>query len=284
MEKKIMLTQGTRYIGQEGCYAVSRLIGRGAYGLVYEAWDVMVERRVVIKQAFANTVPILLYEARMLSLLHSLSTVPRFIELLHEPEPLLLMQLRRGRPLFQWQHTFCGARVPFPLLMQVGYKLARAVEGLHALGMAHGDLHVGNVLFHPEEGISLLDFGCARLFDDDAGQSLRRRAAPISLPSGFFWLGAKAYAAPERFQTRRASAETDMYSLGVLLYELAAGKLPGSLQAQPLPRCLWNGLGSLIRQLLHPDPLYRPTAAATVAELRLLAHLHETDSVSLVPA
>jgi serine/threonine protein kinase len=253
-----MLSVGQRYIGQAGCYAVARLLGYGSFGCSYEAWDVMGEQRVVIKEAFLDTVEVLEYEARILSRLR-LFTAPRAIEFLTiSPAPLLMMQFRRGLPLDKWLHTFPGSHVPLPLVIQVGLHLAQALADLHAQGLAHGDLHAGNVLWDPEVGISLLDFGCARGLEGTG-----------HLPRGFNRLGAEAYAAPERLQTRRATPQTDLYSLGVLLYELCTGTLPDG-ELQPLPRCLWNSIGVLIRLLLDPDPFRRPTAAGTVAHLQWL--------------
>jgi serine/threonine protein kinase len=255
-----MLCVGQRYIGQEGCYAVARMLGYGSFGRSYEAWDIMGERRVVIKEAFPDTAEILEYEARILSQLN-LPTAPRAIEFLTtSPAPLLMMQFRQGLPLDKWLHTFPGSQVPLSLVIQVGLQLAQTLADLHAQGLAHGDLHAGNVLWDPEAGISLLDFGCARGLEG-AGH----------LPRGFNRLGAEAYAAPERLQTSRATPQTDLYSLGVLLYELCTGTLPDG-DLLPLPRCLWNGVGVLVRLLLDPDPFRRPTAAGTVAHLQWLIH------------
>ena len=184
----------------------------------------------------------------------------------------LVMDLLRGSDL--GRYTRPGRLLPEPAALHVAERIARALAHAHALGVVHRDLKPANVMVDwATDQITLTDFGLARL-----GDAERTRTGLV--------LGSPVYMAPELLAGEGADARSDLYALGVLLYQLLAGALPfdssqlGELLRQvaqqapqplrqhrpELPAATVDPLEALLRDLLAKLPAQRPADGLVVAE------------------
>ncbi|HOW49712.1 MAG TPA: serine/threonine-protein kinase [Rubrivivax sp.] len=180
----------------------------------------------------------------------------------------LAMELLPGCELTRY--TRAPRLLPDALVLQIGERLARALAHAHARGVVHRDLKPANVMLDlPAGTLKLTDFGIAGLAD-----ASRTRTGVV--------LGTPLYMAPEQLAGAPADARSDLYALGVLLYELLGGRRPhehaslGELlrqvAQQPAPdlRTLRPGLddaaAELVARCLHKQPSSRPADAAALAD------------------
>ncbi|SFU29649.1 protein kinase domain-containing protein [Pseudoduganella namucuonensis] len=246
-----------------GHYQLRRPLGEGGYGQVFEAWDERLQRCVAIKrlkQAAALPPGALLREARLSASLAHRAFVHVFDVGGQEDNPYIVMELVRGKTLRQClrERTLDGAD---PLA--VAAQIAEAMAVAHASGLIHGDLKPSNIILEPGGAPRILDFGLARHLDPLATGST----------AGADPQGTIAYMAPERLAGKPSSVRSDIYALGVVLYELATGARPyPELQglalaaalmqpapdAWPIPDGADPALARLIRELTAHDPAHRP--------------------------
>ncbi len=219
-----MVTAGT-VIG--GKYRVEREIGRGGMGCVLAAVHVQLEQPVAIKMLLADAtidpgvVARFLREARSAARLKS-SHVCRVVDVgeLDGGAPYMVMELLDGCDL----HTFVRTRGPVPLAVAVDYVLqvTEALVEAHALGIVHRDLKPGNLFLTTGPNgaplVKVLDFGIAKAAQDDPTQGLTNTVAIMGTPQ---------YMSPEQLRASRdVDGRSDIWSLGVVLYQLVAGVLP----------------------------------------------------------
>ncbi|MGE0145616.1 MAG: tetratricopeptide repeat protein [Planctomycetota bacterium] len=157
-------------------------------------------------------------------------------------QPYLAMELVRGVPLHQWATTSQADRTARLRLL---IELCDAVHHAHQRGLIHRDLKPGNVFVDELGRVKVLDFGIARLLDEDRDRTLRTKAGEL--------LGTLAYMSPEQASgdPDRVDVRTDVYSVGVLGYQLLAGCLPIAVDGATLAEGL--------RRLAEEDP--RPLGA-----------------------
>jgi len=259
-------------IGRLGHYRVIELIGRGGMGLVYRAEDAKLLRPVALKllrprlsrhelarQRF-------LREARaMAALKHDhVVTVFEVGESQREsgPVPYLAMELLEGESLATWMQRNPPASAE--RVARIGHQAALGLAAAHARGLIHRDIKPGNLwLEAPAPGsnaprVKLLDFGLADPFGP--GADTEGRAA-----------GTPAYMAPEQARGEPLDARADLYALGVVLHELATGRLPRNepggtfVPVRQLAPALPAALAQQIEALLAPAPAQRPSSADAVA-------------------
>ena len=180
----------------------------------------------------------------------------------------LVMEFVAGQDLRP--HTVKGHLLPVPEVLRVVERVARALAAAHAMHVVHRDIKPGNVLVNlPTDTVKLTDFGLARL-----GDAFRSHTGIIA--------GTPAYMSPEHLAEAAVGPSSDLYSLGVLLFELLTGRLPhdastmGGLLVQAAnqvaPRAstlrsgLPAGLTALVAELLDKRPDRRPPDALAVAE------------------
>jgi serine/threonine protein kinase len=265
--------QGPDEMGRLGPYRVLRVLGAGGMGVVFEAEDPQLKRRVALK-ALRPALAIggdarqrFLREAqRMASLTHDhILTIHHVAE--DRAVPFLVMPLLQGESLEDRLRR--EGQLPVAEVLRIGRETALGLAAAHALGVIHRDVKPSNLWLEAPSGrVKILDFGLARLAEGDA--ALTRSGALVGTP---------AYMAPEQAEgavDRRA----DLFSLGCVLYRMVTGQLafPGrtpvaALRAvatlNPTPARQINPavpepLSQLIERLLSKDPAGRPASAGDV--------------------
>ena len=213
-----------------GPWRLLRELGRGGLGVVYlaERKGDDFEQRVAIKlikrgmdsdailKRFEN-------ERRFLATLDH-PNIARLIDgsVLDDGRPWFAMDYVEGKTITDWcEQKALSIRARIHLFQQV----SRAVQAAHAKLIVHRDLKPGNILVTPDGQVKLLDFGIAKLIDPDLAHSLEltRLGAAVMTPE---------YAAPEQIEGQAITVATDVYALGVVLYELLCGRHPYRDQAE----------------------------------------------------
>jgi eukaryotic-like serine/threonine-protein kinase len=206
-----------------GPYEISGKIGRGGMGVVYLAQDIRLDRSVAIKMlapeytSDANQRERLKREAKIAaSLSHpGIATVYSFEE--SDDRLYIVSEYVQGRTLNQF--TADGPWT-FSQILDTAIQIAGALAAAHEQGIIHRDLKPENVVRTDQGVIKILDFGLARLEPRDDRTSDQRLTR-----SGMF-LGTPAYASPEQLLGSQVDRNTDIFSFGLMLYEMAAGRHP----------------------------------------------------------
>ena len=209
-----------------GPYRVIRLIGEGGMGAVYEAEQQQPRRTValkVIKTAIASPELIRRFqqESQALARLHHAGIAQVYAAGSAETgfgrQPYFAMELIQGQILTDYaRNTHLGTRARLQLIS----KVCEAVHHAHQRGIIHRDLKPGNILVDETGQPKILDFGIARLTGTDADDSTRTDVGQV--------IGTLAYMSPEQVlaDPHEIDTRTDVYSLGVISYELLSGRLP----------------------------------------------------------
>jgi tRNA A-37 threonylcarbamoyl transferase component Bud32/tetratricopeptide (TPR) repeat protein len=258
-------------------YAISRRIGSGSTGRVYLATAIGTGRLVALKVLHKNrtkdkvAVHRFFREARAASALRHSNIVEIYEtgEGLPSLRPFIAMEYLDGRNLA----AFRRHAPPVQLLESILQQSADALAAVHAAGIVHRDLKPENLMLVANDTLKVVDFGLARISETTGGAS---SATAIHTRPGML-LGTLRYMAPERLHGKPALPSSDIFSLGVLLYEFAtgihpfAGETDGALiqavlEEAPLPAHLVNRqitarISDLLREMLQKDPAKRPSAA-----------------------
>jgi len=217
-------------IGQQlGSYEVTALLGKGGMGEVYRARDRKLDRDVAIKVLPESV-------ARDPDSLSRFQREAQSIAALNHPNIVTIysvedaggvvfftMELVEGKPLGD---VIGKGGVPLARLLQMAIPLADAVSAAHQKGITHRDLKPANVMVRADGRVKVLDFGLAKLMElspVDVGAS--------QLPTGSLTgdgriVGTVAYMSPEQAEGKRTDPRSDIFSLGVMLYEMATGERP----------------------------------------------------------
>jgi eukaryotic-like serine/threonine-protein kinase len=257
---------------QVGRYEILEIIGTGATGRVARAHDPMIGRQVAIK-LFAKELAQgearrrFLQEARVVGQLSHPSIIALHDMGIEEATqtPYLVMEFLEGQPL---DRILERGSIPYPRACAIVAEVACALGAAHRKGVIHGDVKPANILITDDGRVKLMDFGMARLSSHDTGTT------PL--------LGTPAYWCPEQIMGKPQDARSDLFSLGVVLYELVTGKRPfdaDSLQAicgrvlssTPLPPSHANpsvptGFDEVVARCLAKDPIARYGVGETLAE------------------
>lgn len=262
-------------------YRLEETIGEGAVATVYRAFDSVVERGVavkVLKDVHDETdIARLWVELRSLQRLRHANIV-RTLDFGHSAKGLhyIVMELLSGRTLRarMEQESRMGVREAAGLLQPV----FEALDACHFSGIIHRDVKPENVFLTESAGqpLKLIDFGMAKILQD---------LSPAITPDSFTF-GTPEYMAPERIKGNRHTPATDIYSAGVMAFEMLAGHrpftgvnpdeimrhqlheaLPHFSELTP-PVSVPRDLRDLIRRCLRKEPLQRPRAADMATELQ----------------
>jgi tRNA A-37 threonylcarbamoyl transferase component Bud32 len=202
-------------------YRLDQLIGRGGMAAVWSATDTVLARRVAIKRLHAGLLADEEHAERFRreAVLVARLSHPNLVHLLDRGEddagPYLVMELVEGENL-KTRVRREGALDPEEAARICG-QVGRALAYAHSQGVVHRDIKAQNVLLTPDGAVKLADFGIARLMEPDEGEALTRTD---------MLLGSADYLSPEQADGRPVDARTDVYSLGILLYECLTGELP----------------------------------------------------------
>jgi serine/threonine protein kinase len=214
-------------------YEIVRKLGAGGSGVVYLANDTLLQRPVVLKilragllsaQQMRTTV---LREARLASAIEHPNVCAIYEVGEAGDEGYIVMQYVPGQSIDQLIAR--GPATP-QLLLSVGIQIADGLQAAHALGIFHRDLKPQNVMLTEGGLVKILDFGLARrLQPEEAGfdPSKPALAKDASVAATYTARGGTIrYMAPEQFVTGQSSVQSDVWALGVILYELASGRHP----------------------------------------------------------
>lgn len=291
------LDESTPAVGAAGTeidhFVISEQIGSGGMGDVYSAQDTELGRTVAIKLLKPHSLGLgdvedrFIREARTASALNhpNIVTIHEFIR---APRGLaIVMELVAGVSL----RKLCSEAQPVGRVVKYGEQMAEALAAAHAAGIVHRDVKPENVVLRNDGRIKVLDFGLARNFASltDGAQS-----SP-ALPAGTW-----RYMSPEQFKGLPVTGSSDVFALGMVLYELLTGRYPfpeGSpfeiLQSiatyEVPPPSAWNSetppvLDAMVTAMLAKDPGQRPDAQAVADTLRKLDMELKAPPLVAVPA
>ncbi|MGE5185061.1 MAG: serine/threonine-protein kinase, partial [Acidobacteriota bacterium] len=252
------------------------MLGEGGMGTVYEAEQVSPRRRVAIKVLESASGSALLRfqtEAQIMARLDH----PGIARVLEAGDaggkPFLAMEYVDGATLDRY-----AKNLPLARKLALFAELCDPVHYAHLKGVIHRDLKPSNVMVTVDGKVVVLDFGIARLVHDDGSTPKATRAGEL--------VGTPIYMSPEQAQLRadQVDARTDVYTLGVMLYELACGELPYDAREVPLPiltvliceepavplgkrdPALRGDLEAIAMQALAKDPALRYQSVAALAD------------------
>lgn len=208
-----------------GKYAIRRKLGTGATSTVYLGYDEFAQREVAVKVIAPEALRdqetgrlyrhLLVNEASLAGKLNHPHIVQIFDAVLSDELSYIVMEYVPGGTL----EKFCGSESLLPLerVVEIIFKCTRALDYAHRLGITHRDIKPANILLTDENvggDIKISDFGAALL--DDRDQTHTQVTG----------VGSPAYMSPEQVQDQPLSHQTDIYSLGVVMYQLLSGRLP----------------------------------------------------------
>ena len=205
-----------------GRYLVQQEIGKGAMGMVYRGTDPKINRTVAIKtlnlkrefdeDEQENVLGRFFHEAEAAGRLHHPHIVTIYDAGEHNGLAYIAMEFLTGSDLRVY--TKQGTLLPPLTVVKIGMKLAGALSYAHSRDIVHRDIKAANVMYDPGSGqLKIMDFGIARLTD-----SRRTKTGMV--------LGTPSSMSPEQLRGKKLDGRTDLYSLGVLMFQLLTGRLP----------------------------------------------------------
>ena len=263
-------------LGTLGHYRVINVLGKGGMGYVFRAEDTRLKRTVALKvmnrkiASTPNSRARFISEARSMAAIHHDNVATIFEVGERNKTPFMAMEMLKGSTMERFKKE--PKRPSYKQIIQFAKEIARGLDAAHSQGIVHRDIKPANMWLESEnDRVKILDFGLA-LASTPVDQ-LAGRGAVIGTPG---------YMSPEQARSEPLDDRSDLYSVGVVLYELATGKLPlqnksvaGQLIAilahAPKPLRALNPdipepLANLIHRLLRKEPRNRISSAAELEE------------------
>src|SRR5881296_1599745 len=241
-------TTGAPMIGQTiSHYRIIGKLGGGGMGVVYEAEDVRLGRHVAIKfipenlMADKKSMERFEREARAASQLNhpSICTIHEVED--HNGYPFIVMEKLEGESLKQRIH---GKAMELDQLLEIAVQVADALSASHGKGIIHRDIKPANIFLTKNGQTKVLDFGLAKLLRDDRLGTSDETPVEDSLTAVGVIPGTAVYMSPEQARSEELDPRTDIFSFGVVLYEMATGKKPFS----------GNNVVTTLDAVLHQKP------------------------------
>jgi len=260
-----------------GPYEISALLGTGGTGEVYKATDTRLNRNVAIKCLTGPDMDRLEHEARVIAAMNN----PYICAIYDVGDGYLVMEYVEGDPI----------RGPLPLheCLNLAGQIATALEAAHAQGVVHRDLKPANILV-TRGSVKLLDFGHAKQLASGPSE-----ADPETMAGTV--LGTAAYMSPEQVQGQSVDARSDVFSFGVVLYEMLSGKqafaggtvldvLNAVVHDDPRPLETTPEVQSVVMRCLNKEPAKRFQSMAEVKDALTRVQIHKPrrqPSIAVLP-
>jgi len=280
-----MIEAGTRL----GSYEILSPLGAGGMGEVYRARDTKLGREVAIKvlpEEFTQHPQKLARferEAKLLAALNhpGIATLHGLEE--SEGKPFLVMELVEGQTLAD---RISQGPIPVGEALELSLQIAEALEAAHEKGVIHRDLKPANIKVDPEGKVKVLDFGLAKAFAEEVPESELSQSPTLSRDAtrAGVILGTAAYMSPEQAKGKTVDKRTDIFSFGIVLFEMLTGKkafkgedVPEVLariigkepEWEALPRDLDSRIDGLVRRCLRKD---RKLRRQSIGDVRVELH------------
>jgi eukaryotic-like serine/threonine-protein kinase len=269
-------------------YRITGQLGSGGMGVVYEAEDLTLGRKVALKflppqlSRDQNALERFLLEARTASALNHPNICTIYaVESVQENgqnQSFIAMELLEGQNLGEKLHS---GPLPADRLLDIAIQLADALDAAHAKGIIHRDIKSANIFIGQRGQVKVLDFGLAKLARSEMDMETignPESPHPANLTSPGATVGTISYMSPEQARGEELDTRTDLFSLGIVLYQMATGKMPFAgatsavvfhaiLQLDPVPVVQLNPslppkLEEIIEKLLEKDRDLRYQSAA----------------------
>jgi eukaryotic-like serine/threonine-protein kinase len=209
-----------------GKYEIKEQVGRGSMGIVYKGYDPFADRDVAVKVAISDALQDKesgeRYRKMFFNEAHTAGTLkhPNIVGILdagvddENDHCYIVMELIEGGDTLK---SHCNAKnlLPFELVVEITFKCAKALDYAHRNGVIHRDIKPTNILITKDQDVKIADFSIAHLMTSDT---------TCTMPMGF--VGSPRYMSPEQVQEDAITNQTDLFSLGIVMYELLTGKHP----------------------------------------------------------
>ena len=226
-----------------GRYQLERVLGKGAMGIVYEALDPKLHRKVAIKTILISQLDEETakdFSMRFVREAHAVARLnhPNIVQVYDFGEEgdiaYLVMEFIRGDELKSTLST--GRQFDRKECVRIMCELLDALEFAHEAGVVHRDIKPANVMLDSQGRAKLTDFGVARVTDSDRTHAERTQAGTV--------VGTPAYMSPEQIQGQRIDRRTDIFSAGVILYQFLTGQKPFT----------GEGAWTVAKKIIQEDP------------------------------
>jgi serine/threonine-protein kinase len=224
-------------ISEYGRYRIVKELGKGTMGVVYQAHDPQIDRMVALKilrpdrVTSESFVARFLKEARAIGRLSHAHIVTIYDVGEDHGTVYIAMEYLKGEP---FNEVVRSGRLTVPQCVEIARQVAETLDYAHRQGIVHRDIKPSNIILTEDSQVKLTDFGIARIEDTAAGQ--QTQAGEI--------LGTPVYMAPEQVVGQQVDGRSDLFSVGVILYEMVVGHRPFG----------GNNIAAIFRAITHDAP------------------------------